>query len=182
MAMARTVVVHLADVWKGNEIGRGLKVQLMKTLVWTVALYGSESWTLKKGDELRINAFELWCWRRMLRVSWRDRKTNIWVREKVGVQEKDGLLGKVKAGKIRKYGHWKRRPDSLVLMTIEGERQGKGKRGRRRMGWIDNIAKWTTGGMPEARGVARREKVSMDRGRSMAYNSTTPTPLSLVTT
>ena len=69
-----------------------------------------------------------------------ENETNISVREKVGVQEKDGLLGKVKAGKIRKYGHWKRRSNSSVLMTVEGERLGKGKRGRRRMGWIDNIA------------------------------------------
>ena len=163
LAMGRSVVGQLAEVWKGNEIGRGLKVKLMKTLVWTVAMYGSESWTLKKGDERRINAFELWCWRRMLRVSWIEHKTNSWVREKVGVKEEDGLLGKVKAGKIRKYGHWKRRPDSLVLSTIEGERLGKKKKGRRRMGWVDNIKTWTNGGMQEARKVAWREKVSMDR-------------------
>ena len=169
LAMARAVVVQLAEVWKGSEIGKGLKVRLMKTLVWTVARYGSESWTLKKEDERRIGAFEMWAWRRMLRVSWRAHKTNVWIREKVGVKEEDGLLEKVKEGKLRKYGHWKRRPDSLVTATIEGEVQGRAKRGRRRRGWIEDIAAWTDGGLQGARRMAwRREKVSMGRRRPTA--------------
>ena len=111
----------------------------------------------------------MWAWRRMLRVSWRARKTNAWVRLKVRVNEEDGLLEKVKEGKLRKYGHWKRRPDSLVIATIEGEVQGKAKRGRRRRGWVEDIATWTDGGLQGARQMAwRRERVSVGRRRPMA--------------
>ena len=137
----------------------------MKTLVWTVAMHGFESWSVKENDEQRQNALELWAWRRMLRVSWRDRRTNVWVREKADVREEDGMMEKIKAAKIRKYGHWKRLPDSahVVLHTIEGETDGKAKRGRRRTTWIDNIAKWTPGGLEEARKRVRKGRVSKGR-------------------
>ena len=83
-----------------------------------------------------------------LRVSWQMRKTNEWVREKVGVT-KDGLLGEIKKKKIRKYYHWKRRGESLVLAAVEGEIGGRGRRGRRKAEWIDNVRQWE-GGMQSA--------------------------------
>ena len=69
----------------------------------------------------RIEAFELWVWRRMLQVNWKERKTNEWVRQRVGALKKDGLLAKLKKRKRALYDHWKRRPDSVVQMTVEGE-------------------------------------------------------------
>ena len=85
---------------------------------------------MKKEEERMIEAMELWLWRRVLRVKWTERRTNAWVRQQVGVSEENGMLRAVKLRKIRKYGHWKRRGDSIVLATIEGETEGKGRRGR----------------------------------------------------
>ena len=133
-------------IWKSKEISLYLKKLFIRSLVWSIASYGSESWTLRKADERRICAFELWAWRRLLRISWRQRKTNEWVREKVRVPANEGLLQTIKRRKQLKYGHWKRRPDSAVLMTIEGEVEGRARRGRRRKAWIDDLQ-----GTPTAR-------------------------------
>ena len=102
----------------------------------------------------KIESFELWVWRRMLQVDWKDRKTNVWIRQRVGVSEEEGLLAQLRKRKLSMYGHWKRRSDSLVQMTVEGEVEGKTRPGCRKTGWIDNIRKWTEGGM-----VVAREKV-----------------------
>ena len=118
------------------------------------ALYGSESWAVKKCDEKRITAFELWCWRRVLRISWTEYKTNVWVRQKIGVPEQNGLLEQLKKRKLAKYGHWKRRSEGLVMAVTEGEIEGKCLPGRRRTAWIDNVGRWTEGGLPAARRIA----------------------------
>ena len=128
----------------------------MISLVWSVALYGSESWALKQSGVKKIEAFELWAWRRMLQISWKDKKTNAWIRQRVGVPKSKGLLAQLKKRKCAMYGHWKRRPESLVQMTVEGEVEGKAKPGRKKTGWIDNIRTWTEGGMDVARENARR--------------------------
>ena len=120
LAIARQVMRQLTEVWKSAEISLKLKKQLVKSLVWSIALYGSESWAVKKCDEKRITAFELWCWRRVLRISWTEYKTNVWVRQKIGVPEQNGLLEQLKKRKLAKYGHWKRRSDGLVMAVTEG--------------------------------------------------------------
>ena len=121
LAIARDATSQLIGLWKAKEISLKLKKQLVKSLVWSIALYGAESWTLKQRDIKKIESFELWVWRRMLQVSWKDRKTNTWIRRKVGITQKQGLLSQLKKRKISLYGHWKRRPESIVLITIEGE-------------------------------------------------------------
>ena len=128
-----------------------MKVKL--ALIWSVALYGCGSWALRKKEERMIQVFELWLWRRVLRVSWRDRKTNEWVRTTIGVPENEGLLEMVKKRKLAKYDHWKRRGDSLVLATIEGEVCAKARRGRQKFEWVDNIRSWRDG-MENARTLA----------------------------
>ena len=151
LAIARDTTSQLIGLWKAKEISLKLKIQLVKSLVWSVALYGAESWTLKQKDMKKIGSFELWVWRRMLQVSWKEKKTNAWIRQKVGISEEEGLLSQLKKRKLSKYGHWKRRPESIVQATIEGEVEGKAKPGRRKTGWIDNIKAWTEGGMASAR-------------------------------
>ena len=151
LALAKNVTSQLIGLWKAKEISLKLKKQLVKSLVWSVALYGAESWSLKLSDMKKIESFELWVWRRMLQVSWKDRRTNEWIRQRVGVTEKEGLLAHLKKRKLSMYGHWKRRSGSLVQMTVEGEVEGKARPGRRKTAWIDNIRKWTDGGMPMAR-------------------------------
>ena len=155
LAIARNATSQLIGLWKAKEISLKLKIQLVKSLVWSIiALYGAESWTLKQRDMKKIESFELWVWRRMLQVSWKEKKTNAWIRQKVGIPEKEGLLSQLRKRKLTKYGHWKRRADSLVQITIEGEVEGKARPGRRKTGWIDNIKKWTNGGMAVAREMA----------------------------
>ena len=151
LAVARNITSQLLGLWKAKEISLQLKKQLVRSLVWSVALYGSESWTLKEDDKKKITSFELWVWRRILRISWKDKKTNAWVRQTVGVTEDEGLLAQLKERKLAMYGHWKRRPDSIVLATIEGEVEGKARPGRRKTAWMDNIKMWTEGGLGAAR-------------------------------
>jgi len=102
-------------------------------LIWSVALYTCEIWTIRKQEEKMIEALEMWIWRRIMRVSRTERKTNEWVREQVGVSEEISMLAEVRKRKIRKYGHWKRRGESTVLAFIEGETDGKRKRDRQKM-------------------------------------------------
>ncbi len=83
----------------------------------------------------------------MLRVSWTDRRTNIWVREKAGVTNEKDLLKIVKERKVSKLCHWKRRPNSLVMCVVEGEMPGKNRVGRRKTRWIDNVKTWIDGGV-----------------------------------
>ena len=139
IGMAKAITSNMADVWKSTELNLKLKVRLAKALVWSVALYACETWTLRKQEERMIEVFEMWLWRRVLRVSWTERRTNEWVRERVGVREEHGLLREVRRRKIRKYRHWKRRGESLVMASVEGEAEGRGRRGRRRMEWMSNI-------------------------------------------
>ena len=96
MGIARRATTDLAELWKSKDLSLKLKVNLAKALVWSIALYGCESWTLRKKEEQMIHVFELWLWRRVLRVSWREKKTNEWIRETIGVPEKEGLLEMIK--------------------------------------------------------------------------------------
>ena len=110
-----------------------------------------------------IDAFEMWLWRRILNTSWRERRTNEWVREQIGVPKEKSVLEEVKRRKIRKYGHWKRRSESLVLTSIEGQMPGRGRRGRRKIEWIDNIISWE-GGVDRARSNAIERRSTARRG------------------
>ena len=145
IGLAKAVTINMTEAWKSREISMKLKVRLAKACIWSVALYGCETWTLRKQEEKMLEAFEMWLWRRILRVSWTERRTNEWVRDQVGVQGEHKLLEEVKRRKIRKYRHWKRRGESMVLATVEGETEGRGRRGRRRVEWSDNIIHWENG-------------------------------------
>ena len=144
-AIAKRTTSQLTSTWKSTDIGIPLKRNLVKSLIWSVATYGSESWTISKTDEKKINALEMWICRRLLGIRWTEMRSNEWVRNKIGVKEK-GLLALIKKRKTSKYLHWKRRPDSIVLATIEGERPGTCKQGRRKAEWFDDIKRWTEEG------------------------------------
>jgi len=114
----------------------------MKALVCPVAMYGCESWTLKKDDEKRISAFEMKCLRQVLRVSWTAKKTNEWVLETAGVSR--SLLASVKEMKLAYYGHiLRKKGDCLEKELIQGTTPGSRTRGRPKITWIDNIKSWT---------------------------------------
>ena len=84
MAIAKSTMSRMNNVWRSSKIGLNLKKRLVKSLVWSVALYGCESWTLRLVDERMIESTEMWCWRRMLGIRWTDKRTNEWVREREG--------------------------------------------------------------------------------------------------
>ena len=113
------------------------KVYLVKAMVFPVVMYGCESWTVKKAEHWRIDAFELWCWRRLLRAPWTARRSNLSILREISPEYSlEGLMLNLK---LQHFGHLMRRADSfektLMLRKIEGER----RRGRQRMRWLDGI-------------------------------------------
>ena len=103
IAMAKERMLQLVDIWKDHNISRQPKIRIMHALVWSVLLYGAESWTLRKTDERRIQAAEMWCYRRLLRVSWMEKRTNESFLVELGVQRQ--LLARVKIRKLTYFGH-----------------------------------------------------------------------------
>ena len=115
---------------------------MWKTLVWPVASYGRETWTLKKADQDCISAFEMKGLRQILRVSWTEKKTNEWVLEKAGVTQ--AFLATIRKRKLTYFGHVTRKPSPcLEKEIIQGALSGQRKRGRSRTSWFDNITAWT---------------------------------------
>jgi hypothetical protein len=140
LGMARTVMGSLTALWKDRAIGSGLKSRLMRSLVWPVALYGCETWTLRAEDKRRISAFEMTTYRRMLRVSWREFRTNESILEEL--QPGQRLLEVVKKRKLNYFGHMIR-ADKLPAFICQGYVDGKRARGRPRRRWRDDVEEWT---------------------------------------
>ena len=113
------------------------KVHLVKAMVFPVVLYGCESWTVKNAECQRIDAFELWCWRRLLRVSWTTRRSNKSILKEISLGcSLEGLMLKLK---LQYFGHHMRRVDSLEKTLMLGGIGGRRRRGRQRMRWLDGI-------------------------------------------
>ena len=113
------------------------KVHLVKAMVFPVVMYGCESWTTKKAECQRIDAFELWCWRRLLRVPWAARRSNKSILKEISPGcSLEGLRLKLK---LQYFGHLMRRADSLEKTLMLGKIEGRRKRGRQRMRWLDGI-------------------------------------------
>ena len=128
----------LQKIWKSHSILISTKIRLTKALVWPVATYGCESWTLRKNEETRLDAFEMKRLRKILRVSWTEKITNEWVLNKVNRE----LLDTVKARKLAYYGHTMRKQGSCLekeIMQGPRPRPRARRRGRPRTAWIDNI-------------------------------------------
>ena len=142
LAKGYNVCLGLYKIWQNHGIRISTKLRLIKALVWPVATYGCESWTIKKADEDRINAFEMKCLRRVLRIAWTEKRTNEWVLEKAGADRT--LLANIKERKMGYYGHMIRKPDgSLEKALIQGATPGGRGRGRPSTTWMDNIRTWT---------------------------------------
>jgi len=126
--------------------------RLLKALVWSVAIYGSEGWTLRSKEEKYIEAFELWCYRRLLRIPWTQHKTNEWILGKLKVDRE--LLDCVKSLKLGFYGHTTRKYESLEKEIVQGCVPGYRNRGRQRRRWTDDISEWTGMKINEAAAAA----------------------------
>ena len=113
------------------------KFRLVKAMVFPVVMYGCESWTVKKAECRRIDAFELWCWRRVLRVPWTARRCNQSILKEISPEHSlEGLMLKLK---LQYFGHLMQRTDSLEKTLILGKIEGRRRRGRQRMRWLDGI-------------------------------------------
>src|SRR5574340_799206 len=113
------------------------KVRLVKAMVFPVVMYGCESWTIKKAELRKIDAFELWCWRRLLTVSWTERRSNQSIlKESSPEYLLEGLMLKLK---LQSFGHLMRRTDPFEKTLTLGKIEGRRRRGRQRMRWLDGI-------------------------------------------
>ena len=130
-------MTNLDSVLKSREITLPTKVRLVKVMVFPVVMYGCESWTIKEAESRKIDTFELWCWRRLLRVPWTARRSNQSILKKIspGIS----LEGTMLKLKLRYFGHLMRRVDSLEKTLMLGKIEGRRKRGRQRMKGLDGI-------------------------------------------
>ena len=114
------------------------KVRLVKAMVFPVVMYGCESWTIKKADHRRIDAFELWCWRRLLRVPWTARRSDQSILKEISPEY--SLEGLMLKQKLQHFGHLMQRADSFEKTLMLGKIEGRRRRGRQRMRWLDGIS------------------------------------------
>ena len=140
-------------MFKNRSISIKTKLRLLRALIWPITRYGSESWTIKKADERRINAFEMWCYRKILRKPYMEHKTNVWYLQKIDTNLQ--LMRQLAKGKLNYFGHIKRQTDTLERLSMEGEMEGKRSRGRPKMRWSDNVAHWTQMKITEAGKLAQ---------------------------
>ena len=130
-------MTNLDSLLKSRDITLPTKVCLVKALVFPVVMYGCESWAVKKAERQRIDALELWCWRRLLRVPWTARRSNQSIIEEISPQcSLEGMMLKLK---LQYFGHLMRRVDSLEKTLMLGGTRGRGRRGQQRMRWLDGI-------------------------------------------
>ena len=140
--LGRTVMINLDSILKSKDITLPSKVCLVKAMVFPVVMYGCESWTIKKAERRRIDAFELWCWRRLLRVPWTARRSNQSNSKEISTGcWSEGLMLKLK---LQYFGHLIRRADSLEKTLMLGKTEGRRRRGWRGWhGWMASPTRWT---------------------------------------
>ena len=130
-------MTNLDSILKSRDITLPTKVCLVKAIVFPVVMYGCESWTIKKAECQRIDAFELWCWRRLLRVPWTARRSNPSILKEISPGcSLEGLILKLK---LQYFGHLMQRADSFEKTLMLGKIEGRRRRGRQRVKWLDGI-------------------------------------------
>ena len=128
---------NLDSILKSRGITLPTKVHLVKALVFPLVMYGCESWIIKKAELQRIDAFELWCWRRLLRVPWTARRSNQSIRKEINPEYSlEGLMLKLK---LQYFGYLMRRADSFEKTLMLGKIEGRRRRRQQRMKWLDGI-------------------------------------------
>ena len=134
MLLGRKAMTHLDSILKSRDITLSTKVRLVKGMVFPVVVYGCESWTIKKAEHWRIDVFELWYWRRLLRVPWTAMRSNQSILKEISPEYSlEGLMLKLK---LQYFGHLMRRTDSLEKTLILGKIEGGRRRGQQRMRWL----------------------------------------------
>ena len=137
LLLGRKVMTNLDSIFKSRDITLPTKVRLVKAMVFSVVMYGCESWTVKKAECQRIDAFELWWWRRLLRVPWTERRSKQTILKEISPGcSLEGLMLKLK---LQYFGHLMQRVDSLEKTVMLGRIGGRRRRGQQRMRWLEDI-------------------------------------------
>ena len=167
IAMAKKRMIQLNNMWKERGIPKVLKVKILKALIWPVVLYGSEAWTLRKTDENHINAAEMWFYRRLLRVSYTEKRTNESILKELNTEPQ--LLHTITKRKMRYLGHTVRNKRCDLMKTVlQGKMEGKRKRGRPSTSYMDNMTKKTA----QTAASIYRQCVDRDEWRGLIRTST----------
>ena len=155
LLLGRKVMTNLDSILKSRDITLPTKVHLVKAMAFPVVMYGCESWTIKRAERRRIDAFELWCWRRLLRVPWTARRSHQSILKEISPEYSlEGLMLKLK---LQYFGHPIRRADSLEKTLMLGGIGGRRRRERQRMRWLDGITDSMDVGLNELRALVDRE-------------------------
>ena len=138
LLLGRKVMTNLDSIFNSRDITlQQRSIYLVKAMVFPVVMYGCESWTIKKAEHQRIDAYDLWCWRRLLRAPWTARRSNQSILKEISPEYSlEGLTLKLK---LEYFGHLMRRTDSLEKILMLGKIEGRRKRGQQRMRWLDGI-------------------------------------------
>ena len=130
-------MTNLDSIFKSRDITLPARVHLVKAMVFPVVMYGCESWTVKKAERQRIDAFEVWCWKRLLRVPWTARRSNQSILKEISPG--CSLVGLMLKLKLQYFGHLMRRADSFEKTLMIGRIEGRWRRGQQRMRYLDDI-------------------------------------------
>jgi len=137
LLLGRKVMTNLDSVFKSRDITLSTKVRLVKAVVFPVVMYGCESWTIKKAEHRRIDAFELWCWKRLLRVPWTARRSSQSILKEISPGcSLEGMMLKLK---LQYFGYLMWRADALEKTLMLGKIEGRRRREQQRMRWLDGI-------------------------------------------
>jgi len=141
LLLGRKAMTNLDSILKSRDITLLTKVHLIKAIIFPVVVHGCESRTIKKAECRRSDAFELWCWRRLLRVPWTARRSNQSILKEISPEY--SLKGLMLNLKLQYFGHLMRRTDSLEKTMMLGKIEGMRRRGQQRMRWIASLSQWT---------------------------------------